>query len=1081
MKTLLSLLAMSLVLYTATTSNIANAQRNPVSKPKPITGSEQIQIKQSEEDFKINPYYKTQFDPVRTKSGTVLFSSTSTSTVYDLQSNGVPQEIWQDPITPSNVHAVFMYSLFPTFATRECAYLFSNNFGATWSNLGDVPSTGRSGFPAISGFVSGAAVIANHNNTNGSTTHTKINYDQGPGFGVFTEIDPGTTTEGDPIWAKVLGLPNNNVLFVSAINGSVYSYTNKATNISPPGTFSGYQTYPGDQSEAYSLALAPNGTVGHAFIGSDNEDPNDVFYRSSSDGGLTWTPKQRIWDWNVATDSLGCLRGVSIVFGNNNQPYIAFNTSLLTESGFFPALPSQIRVWSPAINGGVPIIIASDSNVPFYPNTGAVSDAFLPICRPSIGRASSGNALFVAFTATTGQVGTDSCSYFAVWSAHSLDQGISWIAPERLTPSTPLRDWRFVSVSPTNNIANNTWTVQMVCQSDSLAGTHVNGAPIGRGELIGMRYLTALNQMPATPLLILPSNGSTNIFTTTLLDWSDANATSYRVQVSTDSLFGSTVVDQLNVTSSQYRIDTLVLNHNTKYFWRVNATNNNGTGPWSLVSNFRTITQLPLTPVLTSPANGSVNISVTPLLDWETVINANTYRAQIATDSNFSSTVFDQSGISQSQITVPASVLNNDTTYFWKISGQNTFGSGLWSSVWKFSTLNFLPAAPALLSPLNGSVNMVLTPSLTWVAVIGASSYRVEIATDSLFLNTVTGVGNLTSTNFTVPASILTFGTRYYWRVNATNINGTGPWSTSWNFTTSSLPLAPQLTSPQNGSDSISLTTLIDWANVGSATSYRILLAMDSTFNSVILDVGNLSVSQYSVPSPYLTYVTRYYWKVNASNTIGAGPWSVTWNFRTIQIQIPSVPVLIFPANNTNNMNLTPTLDWQNSTNPYFYRVNLATDLNFNNMVFVRDSIAQSQYMVPAGTLTTNTLYFWRVQAYSPGGASAWSSVFVFRTFLIVGTNQIGTAIPDKHELYNNYPNPFNPVTKIRFDLPKSSTVRILLYDITGKVVMNLVDGEFQAGSYETALDASSLSSGLYFYRMETPDYSNTKRLMLIK
>jgi hypothetical protein len=46
---------------------------------------------------------------------------------------------------------------------------------------------------------------------------------------------------------------------------------------------------------------------------------------------------------------------------------------------------------------------------------------------------------------------------------------------------------------------------------------------------------------------------------------------------------------------------------------------------------------------------------------------------------------------------------------------------------------------------------------------------------------------------------------------------------------------------------------------------------------------------------------------------------------------------------------------------------------------------------------------------------------------------------------------------------------------------MNLVDGELQAGSYETTLDASSLSSGLYFYRIETPDYSNTKRLMLIK
>ncbi|MBK6506300.1 MAG: hypothetical protein IPG02_11705 [Ignavibacteria bacterium] len=162
MKTLLTLLAMSLVLITTTTSNIANAQRNPVPKPKPITGSEQIEIKQSERDFKINSNFRTQYNPVRTKTGTVFFSSTSTSTVYDLQSNGVPQQIWQDPITPANVHAVFMYSHVPGFASRSCAYLFSNDFGAIWTYIGEVPGTGRSGFPAISGLISGAAVIANH-------------------------------------------------------------------------------------------------------------------------------------------------------------------------------------------------------------------------------------------------------------------------------------------------------------------------------------------------------------------------------------------------------------------------------------------------------------------------------------------------------------------------------------------------------------------------------------------------------------------------------------------------------------------------------------------------------------------------------------------------------------------------------------------------------------------------------------------------------------------------------------------------------------------------------------------------------
>ena len=1072
---------MSLVLYTSTTTNIANAQRNPVPKPKPITGSEQIKIKESEKNYKVNPHYNTKFAPLITKSGTVFFSSTSTSTVYDLQSNGVPQQIWQDPITPSFVHAVFMYSYVPGFATRGCAYLFSNDFGATWTNMGDVPSTARSGFPSISGLVSGAAVVANQNTTNGTSQRTKIYYDQGAGFGVFTQIDPGVSTEGDPIWPRIICLPNNNVSFAASINAAIYSFTNKATNISPPGTFSGYQTYPGDQAETYSLALAPNGTVGHAFIGSDDVDPNDVFYRSSSDGGLTWTPKQRIWDWNVNTDSIGCYRGVSMVFGNNNQPYVSFNTSLLSPSGYFPEKPSQIRVWSPAISGGVPVIVASQNNVPFFPNQGVTEDAFMPLCRPAIGRSSTGNGIVVAFSATTDRVGTDQSRYYSVWATFSTDNGNSWIPPEQITPVSPLRDWRYVSVSPTNNVMGNTWTVQMVCQSDSLAGSHINGAPIGRGELVGIRYIPTTNPTPLAPTLLSPQNGSQNVFTTTLLDWNNAALSEfYEVHVSIDSLFGSLTINQSNIIPTQYQIDTLVLNHDTKYYWRVRGINFNGPGLWSLTWSFRTISSLPLPPVLSSPANGAINVSLTPLLDWQDVINANTYRAQISRDSNFTSTVFDQSGIAQSQISVPSSVLNYDTTYYWKISGENSFGSGQWSTVWRFRTISFLPLAPVLVFPGNGSVNVIMTPVLTWTAVPGANSYRVEVARDSLFSNIVTSVGNITTVNYVVPLSVLSFGTKYYWRVNATNNNGTGSWSVIWNFTTVSPPAAPQLISPPNGSDSVVLIPSLIWGNVATANSYRLIVSVDSAFNSSIIDIGNLSSTQYGIPSGYFTYMTKYYWKVNASNNIGTGPWSAVWNFTTMQVPPPLPPVLIVPANNSNNVSLTPDLDWHNSSNAAFYRVNIATDLNFNNIVFDSDSIGLSSFSVPPGILNVNTLYFWRVNANNAGGTSDWSTTFIFRT-VPTGINQIGTIIPDKYELYNNYPNPFNPVTKIRFDLPKSSTVRILLYDITGKVVMNLVNGELQAGSYETTLDATSLSSGLYFYRMETPDYSNTKRLMLIK
>ncbi|MGB3019024.1 MAG: T9SS type A sorting domain-containing protein, partial [Ignavibacteria bacterium] len=276
------------------------------------------------------------------------------------------------------------------------------------------------------------------------------------------------------------------------------------------------------------------------------------------------------------------------------------------------------------------------------------------------------------------------------------------------------------------------------------------------------------------------------------------------------------------------------------------------------------------------------------------------------------------------------------------------------------------------------------------------------------------------------------------------------------------------------------LTPTLDWNNVTTATEYNLLVATDSLFNNIILDIPFLNFTEFQIPAPYLTYVTKYYWKVNATNSVGTGAWSAVWNFTTRQVQPPAAPNLTQPPNNSTNVSLTPLLDWQNSSNAIYYRVNIATDLNFNNMVLNRDSITASFFDIPPNILNVNTLYFWRVNANNAGGSSLWSSTFIFRT-VPTGINQIGMFIPDKYELYNNYPNPFNPVTKIRFDLPRSSSVRILLYDITGKVVMNLVDESLQAGSYETTLDASSLSSGLYFYRIETADFSNTKRLMLIK
>ena len=100
---------------------------------------------------------------------------------------------------------------------------------------------------------------------------------------------------------------------------------------------------------------------------------------------------------------------------------------------------------------------------------------------------------------------------------------------------------------------------------------------------------------------------------------------------------------------------------------------------------------------------------------------------------------------------------------------------------------------------------------------------------------------------------------------------------------------------------------------------------------------------------------------------------------------------------------------------------------------------------------------------------------------VITSVNNINPSLIANYELYQNYPNPFNPSTTIKYQLPASGNVTLKIFDILGREVATLVN-EFQAaGSYARMLNAASLSSGVYFYRLQTCNYSATKKFVLMK
>jgi len=98
-----------------------------------------------------------------------------------------------------------------------------------------------------------------------------------------------------------------------------------------------------------------------------------------------------------------------------------------------------------------------------------------------------------------------------------------------------------------------------------------------------------------------------------------------------------------------------------------------------------------------------------------------------------------------------------------------------------------------------------------------------------------------------------------------------------------------------------------------------------------------------------------------------------------------------------------------------------------------------------------------------------------------VGISNISNGIPGKYSLEQNYPNPFNPQTKIKFALPKDEFVKISIFDISGRIVGNIVNEKLTAGTYEAPFNGSSFASGTYFYKIEAGSFVETKKMILIK
>jgi hypothetical protein len=441
---------------------------------------------------------------------------------------------------------------------------------------------------------------------------------------------------------------------------------------------------------------------------------------------------------------------------------------------------------------------------------------------------------------------------------------------------------------------------------------------------------TTVPAPPAAPVLVTPSNGQINVSVTPTLDWNDVSgAVTYRVQVATDAGFSSIVKDSSGLTASQFSIAAGVLGGNTQYYWRVNGTNTGGTGVYSPAFSFTTVPAPPAVPVLVTPSNGATDVSLTPLMDWNNVASASSYRIQIASDAAFTTLIKDTSGILTSQYQVLPGALSVNTVYYWRVSASNPGGSSALSSAFSFTTVPNAPAAPSLLAPANNAVNISVNPSFDWsdvTAVIDGSgksgsgkeedavtTYRLQISADSNFTTMFKDTSGLGASQYTLTGTPLANNTKYYWRVSATNAGGTSVFTSRFTFTTvPSAPGVPVLTSPANNASGVPLTPLFDWNDVSGASSYRIQISTDSSFITTLKDTSGVLSSQYQAAGGLLAVNTRYYWRVNATNAGGTSAFAGRFTFTTSPPPPAQVTFTVIPGglynSGTGRLNMRDTV-----------------------------------------------------------------------------------------------------------------------------------------------------------------------------
>ena len=499
-------------------------------------------------------------------------------------------------------------------------------------------------------------------------------------------------------------------------------------------------------------------------------------------------------------------------------------------------------------------------------------------------------------------------------------------------------------------------------------------------------------------------------------------------------------------------------------------------------------------PTLIAPLNGASGISTSPSFDWSDVPFATKYHLQVSTTPDFLNLIINKNDIAVSNYTVPAPLAFN-TTYYWRVYAGDNFGWSYASSEWSFTSMPTPPwslyqtGVPYSLfgvdfapSFINDNIGVAVGQGGTVIKTTDAGEeWTLVYSNINIWMNDVqfdqnqpgvvwaAGMGGVIIRSFdygstwTVVRPFSTpdhtirgiavkpgsFGSvsfvGYAGTFFETNNNGaTFTQRFDIPFTMHSIAYSPNFNF--DGRGIIAGTDGKVWNTTNNGLNW---VARNSNRYDYLNDVVFLNDNEAMICG-------------NNGTILRSTNWGRTWtanvqyltseHLRSIDSYLNKVTVC------GDNGKIMTANDWG---------FTFVDQLNGENRHFYGVSLRQSNIGVVVGEVGTAgtgaPLYYTTMN----GG--------------FVGITQTGTETPKNFSMSQNYPNPFNPTTKINFAIPKQGLVTLKVYDMLGKEIKTLVNEVKSAGSYTVDFNGSQFSSGVYFYKIQTGDFSEVKRMMLVK